>query len=168
MRTTAPDVYAAGDVAQALDILGEDARVMPIWPSAYNQGLNAGMNMAGAGESYPGCLSMNAIPFFGLGTISVGLAGATGPEYDVHLHIDEQAPVYRKLVFRDDRLVGCLLIGDLENAGIYTSFVRNKLCVDEEARRQLISGAPSPLHWPAEFYQDRVCEERDPETCAVF
>ena len=38
MRSSAEGVYAAGDVAQAKDLLFGEDRVIPIWTNAYNQG----------------------------------------------------------------------------------------------------------------------------------
>ncbi|NLD73398.1 MAG: NAD(P)/FAD-dependent oxidoreductase, partial [Chloroflexi bacterium] len=42
MRTSAPDVYAAGDVAEAYDLVVDMNRTVAIWPNAYRQGAIAG------------------------------------------------------------------------------------------------------------------------------
>ncbi|MGE4553216.1 MAG: NAD(P)/FAD-dependent oxidoreductase, partial [Desulfovibrionaceae bacterium] len=52
LMTSAKDVYAAGDVAEAVDLITGERRVIPIWPNAYNQGFYAGRNMAGADVDY--------------------------------------------------------------------------------------------------------------------
>lgn len=157
MRTSAPDVFAAGDVAEARDLLSGERAVTPIWPSAYNQGLNAGINMAGAKLPYPGGLAMNSLTFLGLGTISIGLTNPprdTG--FEVHLHQDPEHFVYRKMIFKDDKLVGAILIGDLDHAGIYGSFIRHGLPVDAETKAEILSGTPSPLYWPEDFFAEKV------------
>jgi NADPH-dependent 2,4-dienoyl-CoA reductase/sulfur reductase-like enzyme len=52
LRTSAPDVYAAGDVASfPYAALGTETRVEH-WDNALNQGLCAGRNMAGARDPY--------------------------------------------------------------------------------------------------------------------
>ena len=154
MQTSAPDVFAAGDVAEGKDLLSGESRVIPIWPNAYNQGINAGINMAGAGKAYPGSLSMNATSFHHLPTISVGVVDpAEGEGYEVLTHLDQEAETYRKLVFRDDRLVGVILIGEVDMAGLYTSFIRFELPVSPEAKEQLAKGKPSPLFWPDDFFE---------------
>ncbi|WP_029894296.1 NAD(P)/FAD-dependent oxidoreductase [Desulfohalovibrio reitneri] len=157
MRTSDPDIFAAGDVAQARDMQSGQEEVSPIWPSAYNQGINAGINMAGAEDSYPGGLTMNSITLFGLPTISVGLTDPRGEDgCEVHVHKDEEAEVYRKLIFKDGKLVGCALIGDITGAGVYTSFIHNELELDEETKLELLSGTPSPLYWPKDFFARTV------------
>jgi len=154
LAASAGGVYAAGDVAQAPDMLVEDKRVVPIWPNAFNQGYYAGKNMAGDASVYLGGLAMNAISFYGLATTSVGLVNppADDPGFEVHDIVDAQAGTYRKLVFKDNRLVGCVLLGDIDSAGLYTGFIRFKFPLDADARQKLIEGQPSILMWPEDFF----------------
>jgi NAD(P)H-nitrite reductase large subunit len=155
MQTSDPDVYAAGDVAEARDLLTGESRVIPIWPNAYNQGINAGINMAGAEKAYPGSLSMNATAFAGLPTISVGVVDPADDDdtFESFAEADAGAEVYRKLVFRGDRLMGVILIGDVDMAGLYTSFIRFDLPLSDDAKEQLAKGKPSPLFWPEDFFE---------------
>jgi NAD(P)H-nitrite reductase large subunit len=149
-------VYAAGDVAQAPDMLVEGNRVVPIWPNAFNQGYYAGKNMAGEASVYHGGLAMNAISFYGLATTSVGLVNppAGDAAFEVHDLIDAAAGTYRKLVFQGDHLVGCVLLGDIDSAGLYTGFIRFKFPLDATAKQKLIDGAPSILMWPEDFFDE--------------
>jgi NAD(P)H-nitrite reductase large subunit len=161
MRTSVPDVYAAGDCAQGKDMLSDETAVMPIWPNASNQGANAGINMAGVDKAYPGTLSMNAIPFFGLATISIGVSTpGEGLGYEVHIDADTTEKTYRKLVFESaeggDVLVGCILIGDVDKAGLYNSFITSKTVLPPEAREQIIKGEPSPLYWSEDYYSEKM------------
>lgn len=152
LRTSAPDVFAAGDVAEARDLLTGEPTVIPIWPNAYHQGFHAGVNMAGGDQPYAGTLSMNSIAYFGLPTVSVGLVNPPDTDdFEINVHIDEKNKIYRKLVFQGNRLVGCILIGEVDYAGFYSGFIRFKLDLDSEAKRHLLSGAPSPLDWPEEL-----------------
>ena len=73
MRTTKPNVYAAGDCIETEDLLLGISRPMAIWPNAYRQGSVAGYNMAGKERAYDGSMAMNAIEICGIPTISVGL-----------------------------------------------------------------------------------------------
>ncbi len=52
LRTSAPDVYAAGDCAEIRDAKSGQARINFGWRSAILQGKLAGLNMAGAGKTY--------------------------------------------------------------------------------------------------------------------
>jgi NADPH-dependent 2,4-dienoyl-CoA reductase/sulfur reductase-like enzyme len=66
MRTSFPDVYAAGDVAQGPTAYGARPRVDALWSTAVEHGAVAGANMAGKETHYPGCLGGNVCEFFGL------------------------------------------------------------------------------------------------------
>lgn len=46
MRTSCPDVYAAGDVAQALDLTTSESKVIGLWANAVSQGKTAGRAIA--------------------------------------------------------------------------------------------------------------------------
>jgi len=154
LATSDENVFAAGDVAEARDMLTGEFTVRPIWPNAYSQGRYAGLNMAGADKPYSGGLSMNSITYYGLATISVGetnLADAEG--YETSIHLDRENSVYRKLIFEDDVLVGVILIGEIDAAGFYTSFIKNGFKLDEEAKERLMEGDPSPALWPDEFIE---------------
>lgn len=155
MATSAPDVYAAGDVAQALDLLAGDNRILPVWPNAYNQGFCAGKNMAGQNVAYSGGLSMNSISFYGLPTISVGTVNPPEDDsaYEIVTTLDERKRSYRKLVFHRDHLVGYVLVGDIDKAGMYTAYVKFGLEVSVEDRERLKAGDPDVLMWPDEFFQ---------------
>jgi len=67
MRTSAPDVFAAGDVAQALDLASGCNRIIGLWHNAVQQGRCAGTAIAAelAGRvslrPYPGSISANTI-----------------------------------------------------------------------------------------------------------
>jgi NAD(P)H-nitrite reductase large subunit len=152
--TTDKDIFAAGDVAEALDILTGEYTVRPIWPNAYTQGRYAGMNMAGEEDHYSGGLSMNSITYYGLPTVAVG---NSNPEVEsgleIHSQIDTDKSMYRKVVFEGDVLVGCILIGEIDHAGLYTSFIKNKFRLAPEAKQAIIDGDPNPVHWPEEYIQ---------------
>lgn len=52
LRTSVPNVYAAGDCAELFDRKSRSARINFGWRSAIKQGRLAGENMAGAGKAY--------------------------------------------------------------------------------------------------------------------
>ncbi|MDD4730466.1 MAG: FAD-dependent oxidoreductase [Desulfovibrio sp.] len=156
MRTSDENVFAAGDVAQAKDLLHDENRVVPIWTNAYSQGYCAGKNMASRATPYIGGLAMNSISFYGLPTISVGTVNPPEGEegYDVEASLDERKQTYRKLVFHDNRLVGYVLVGDIDQAGLYTSFIKFQLNLTPEMRQSLSQGHPDVLLWPDRFFDD--------------
>lgn len=152
LTTSDADIFAAGDVAEAKDLLTGEYTVRPIWPNAYTQGRYAGLNMAGADKPYTGGMSMNSITYYGLATISVGetnIPDETG--YEITVHLDRENSIYRKLIFKDDILTGCILIGEIDAAGFYTSFIKNGFKLDDAAKKRLMEGDPSPALWPDSF-----------------
>ena len=140
---------------QALDMIAGDNRVVPIWPNAYNQGFTAGMNMAGADRPFEGGLAMNSISFYGMATTSVGLVNPPEEGFEVHKLLNIQKQSYRKLVFKDNLLVGYVLVGDIDCAGLYTGFIRFKLPISPEVKQKLISGQPCALLWPEETFKNQ-------------
>ncbi len=154
MQTSQEHIYAAGDVAQAKDVIFDKDKVVPVWSNAYTQGFHAGKNMAGKVSNYPGSLSMSSISFFGLPTISVGEVNPPVGDsaYESYSFCDERKQSYRKLVFKEDLLVGYVLVGDIDFAGMYTSFLKFKFKVDVHMRKKLSEGEPNVLMWPDEFF----------------
>ncbi|WP_432736599.1 NAD(P)/FAD-dependent oxidoreductase [Maridesulfovibrio sp. FT414] len=154
MRTSNENIYAAGDVAHAKDVVFDKDMVVPVWSNAYTQGYYAGKNMAGNEADYPGTMSMSSISFFGLPTISVGEANppADSSEYEIYIFYSEPKQSYRKLVFKGDNLVGYVLVGDIDYAGMYTSFIKFRFKVDAYTRKRLSEGEPDVLMWPDDFF----------------
>jgi len=129
METSVAGVYAAGDVVEPTDLLLGQRRVTPIWPNAYIQGKFAGMNMAGSRKSYGGSIPMNSIEFYGIPTVSIGVSNPPGEGYEVRTSGDPAENVYRKIVFKDDRLVGAVLVGRIEKAGVLTGLIADRVDV---------------------------------------
>jgi NAD(P)H-nitrite reductase large subunit len=157
LRTSSPDVYAAGDVVEGWDFLAEKNRPLPILPLACRQGRIAGRNMAGRDESYLGGMPMNAIEICDLPTISVGLTTVSGEPYEVLSVRNPERRTYRKVVLRENKIVGLILVGDIDRAGIFTGLIENKidvgpikhlllseefglLSLDSEYRKHMVSG----------------------------
>lgn len=131
MRTSLPDIYAAGDVAEAREIINGEPTVLSIWPLAAEQGKVAGANMAGGDTVYDGSIGMNTAEFFGLPVVSIGETTdhEAAAEVEQLVELDLKAKVYRKLVLRDGRVIGVILVGDTINAGIFKSIICTRLNV---------------------------------------
>ncbi|MBQ9505572.1 MAG: NAD(P)/FAD-dependent oxidoreductase [Clostridia bacterium] len=120
MRTTLPDVYAAGDCAEGPDASVGFNRVLAILPNAWLQGYTAGVNMAGGGAALENAIPMNSIGFFGLHTMTAGCR--TGQE-----EVEHTPNGYRRLYTENGYLKGFALIGETRRAGLYTSLIRDKV-----------------------------------------
>ena len=128
LRTSDPDIFAAGDVAQTYDIARESERVNALWPCAVEQGEYAGLNMAGKETVYEGSLSMNSMDCFGLGSISIGITKLKDDAgYEVLLSKRERS--YRKFILKKNRIVGMVMVGDIGSAGIANILIRKRIDV---------------------------------------
>jgi NAD(P)H-nitrite reductase large subunit len=86
--------------------------------------------MAGGKKEYIGGLAMNSIEFFKVPTISMGVTNPspTG-EFEVHTYQDQESYLYRKIVIKDGRLAGVVLVGAVDRAGIFAGLIREKVDV---------------------------------------
>ena len=137
LRTSVPDVYAAGDVAETRDIVTGEDTVNAIWPAAVEQGRIAGANLTGAGEKYTGSMRMNSAEFFGLPLISIGLVKPRQPGYTALVRHVAEKNIFRKVVLRDNAVVGVVLVGEIENAGVYAALMRKKVDITSIKQRLL-------------------------------
>jgi len=132
MRTNILDVYACGDVAEAHDFLLNGNRLLPLWPLAHMGGRVAGYNMAGKKAEYAGGTVMSSLKYFDLPVIAVG---NTNPEnsgsYEVLVERQPEKIVYKKILLKDDLIVGFIFLGDIEKAGILFRLLKNHVNVAE-------------------------------------
>lgn len=82
LRTSAADIYAAGDAAQVYDPRTGKATLDTLWNIARGQGATAGRNMAGANERYVKPMPFNVTRLAGITTTLIGRVGQ-GPDADV-------------------------------------------------------------------------------------
>jgi NAD(P)H-nitrite reductase large subunit len=123
LKTSGEDCYAAGDVVQALDLVKNEPAVSMLWTNAVDMGKAAGTNMAGGKKRYPGLLSvLNATEIEGIPMVSAGGVAEDNGE----VFIDNGYDGYRKLIFRDDTLIGAIFMGRLKNTGIYINLIKNQ------------------------------------------
>lgn len=115
MRTSNPDVYAAGDVTQAVDILTGRPLVLATWRNACDQGVCAGTaiacDIAGVpapeSASYAGCLRSNTVNVGNITLISGGDVFCPGARVEVAQKDDiTVATVYQQLEDGTERLIG--------------------------------------------------------------
>lgn len=141
LETSVPAIYAAGDVAELIDLARNTRWVNAIWPEAVAQGRVAGMNMVGRKVAYKGSLSRNVIRIFGLDVITAGIVNAPhdGP-YEVIARDDPLRKNYRRLVFLEDRLVGMTLVNHIEQGGMLIAMMQSKMPVNI-SREKILSAS---------------------------
>lgn len=122
MRTNLPDVYAAGDCAQGMEKITGKPMVLATIPVANKHGLIAGYNMAGVNKTYDPEIPLNALQFGTIQVVSYGFVQET-PEHEVLSLLDETKRIYRKIVLKDDRMTGALLVRAIDSAGLYRQII---------------------------------------------
>ncbi len=75
LRTSAPDIYAAGDVAQVFDPFSGKSSLDSLWGPARDQGATAGLNMVGLNKAYLKVVPFNVTRLAGLTTTIIGTVG---------------------------------------------------------------------------------------------
>lgn len=144
-ETSEKGIFAAGDAAATIDPITGEKIVTGLWTNAVEMGLCAGKNMAGAKTAYQGSFGvMNATQVAGLPFVSMGLTHTGESGVEVHRTLSKTA--YRKLVFSGDgrRLIGLVMIGDIEKAGLYRFIMRERrdiLKFKEKIIRHTLSSA---------------------------
>jgi NAD(P)H-nitrite reductase large subunit len=130
METSTKGIFAAGDVAEARDFFAATKNPMPIWPDAYIQGDVAGAAMAGSEKGYAGGLAMNSIELFKVPTISMGITNPQNEsEFEIVTFLDQEHYQYRKVVLKGKVIVGAVLVGAVDRAGIFAGLIREKVDV---------------------------------------
>lgn len=106
METSVPGLYAAGDTIEHRGVY------YGIWPAAEEQGRVAGVNMAGDEALYQGTVLNNKLKVVGIDLVSAGEIDPDG-KMESEVLSDTDRGMYRKIVYKDDRIVGCILLGDI-------------------------------------------------------
>jgi NAD(P)H-nitrite reductase large subunit len=128
MATSAADVYACGDAAEAYDFVKQENRVIPIWPNAYVGGRTAGFNIAGVRTEYPFSTVMNSLNYFGIAVVTAGITDAP-VKSKVEVLTSKDGQVYKKLLIKDGHIIGMVFINDIEKAGMLFGLMRDGIDV---------------------------------------
>jgi len=130
MQTSVENIYAAGDVAETYDIATQQQSVNALWTCAMQQGKIAGINMAGRAKDYDGSVGMNSINFPGVDLISFGMVRPPENQgYEVQTDGRAGARIYKKVVLKDNRIKGLVLVNRIDNAGVLLSLLSRKVDV---------------------------------------
>lgn len=131
MATSDPDIYAVGECiehnGQVFGLVG------PIW----DQAKVCGARLSGdATAVYVPPPVFTSLKITGVDVFSAGALAAADPaDEEITLH-DAKRGLYKKVVLRDDRVVGSVLYGSVADGPWYVQLMRDK--VDVSAFRDLI------------------------------
>jgi len=133
LQTSAPDVYAAGDVAEF------NGTVYGIVPAAIEQAQAAAKNMLEHGSAeYAGTVPTNTLKIVGVDLTSVGqIAGGEGY---TELRRADGPGRYFKLVLKDGRLQGAILLGHKARVSLVSQAVARQADLSAHGEAALEDG----------------------------
>jgi nitrite reductase (NADH) large subunit len=133
MRTSAPGVYAIGDCSE------HRGRTFGLVGPGYEQAAVLARHLAGdaTARMMPG-VEATTLRAGGVDVFAGGRVDDQDGERSERL-VDEAFGVYRRLVFRDDVLVGAVLLGDLSTRGVVTAALGQRR-PPGSSRELLVSG----------------------------
>jgi phenylglyoxylate dehydrogenase epsilon subunit len=122
MRTSAPDVWAAGDVAEP-EIKGV-RRTNLIHPNAVLTGRVAGASMAGVERQMPAHIAdTNVMTLFGRRFFSAGSMGSGAVLSRAHPNGD----LLKVFLTGEDAVCGVQMVGNVTRGGLYQSMIGRKV-----------------------------------------
>ncbi len=119
METELPDIYSAGDLIQ------HRGAFYGIWPAAEKQGEVAGINMAGGSAVYEGTTISNFLKIAGVGLVAAGNIDAEGNHESIVIK-DPGKFIYKKLVIRENTIIGTILYGDIKDMRRIVKTIENR------------------------------------------
>ncbi|MCL6589951.1 MAG: FAD-dependent oxidoreductase [Firmicutes bacterium] len=126
MMASAGGIYAAGDVMELSAADGNNL-LSPIWPNAVVSGEYAAYNMAGIPRELDQIAGMqNAAEFREIPLVSMGLVETAGPKVDEFIDFRPGQGIYRKVILKDDRIIGMVFLGDISQSGVIGSLIKSQ------------------------------------------
>ena len=117
LQTNQAGIYAAGDAAEF------GGMPYGIWTAAMEQGKIAGNRMAGGDLAYAGTVMANTLKVVG---IDLASAGNIDAENEFESRVVEDEKVYKKIVIQDNRIIGCIMLGDTKGFNKITRLMSEK------------------------------------------
>ena len=136
LATADPAVFGAGDVAE------HSGRVYGIWPASHVQGTVAGINAAGGEATFTSIPPSNQLKVMDVDVVSMGDVHPSDGSYRTFEARGDGE--YRRLISRDGRLVGAILVGNATHAGALRAAIEEGRSLLEIG--EIVDGFPAPVH----------------------
>ena len=121
-RRSMEGVFAAGDVAE------HRGRVYGIWPAAQRQGEIAGSIWPEETPLYTGTTVSNTLKVVGIDLTSIGEIDAER-KLECVVRSDREKCTYCKSAFKEDKIVGCILLGEVKGKNEILNAIEQKVDV---------------------------------------
>jgi NADPH-dependent 2,4-dienoyl-CoA reductase/sulfur reductase-like enzyme len=166
METNIDGIYAAGDCATSNLVTFPIEVHAPLALKANKQGLIAGMNVAGARESFAGVMNASITKIFDLGVARTGLSFTQAQDLglepekivvqsrDRARYYPDSAQITSLVIVskKDRRVLGAQLAGKLDSVkrvDVYTTAIHNNMTIDQVFDLDLAYAPPfSPVYDP--------------------
>jgi NAD(P)H-nitrite reductase large subunit len=176
MQTNDPDIFAAGDVAQAYDPLSGRSIMDSLWNPARDQGHVAGLNMAGKRSAYLKSAPFNVTRLAGLTTTIIGAVGRGGQDDDLVGIARGDSETFRempdaivaqsgfdinhlRLLIGEKTLIGALVMGDQTLSTPLQKLVANRADITP-IRARLMEPDAKIADVVADFWREWATEGR--------
>lgn len=134
-RTSDPAILALGEIAEW------QGQLWGITPAAEHQARIAARALRGDPFAvYPGSLAVNVLKVGGVDLASAGRLVTDHPRAEELVFRDEALRTYKRVVVEDDRVVGCLLLGDKSDFPALKELIETGVELGERRRTLLRSG----------------------------
>jgi NADPH-dependent 2,4-dienoyl-CoA reductase/sulfur reductase-like enzyme len=164
MRTNLPNVYAAGDCAEALHLVTGQPTYIPLGSTANKQGRVAGENAAGGQAAFGGVVGTMVVRCFDLVVASTGLTAAKARSAgfdvqetmiqakDISHYFPGAADIHVKLVVdvERDRLLGGQIVGKrgvAKRVDVLATALYNRMTISELRQLDLSYAPPFAPVW---------------------
>src|SRR3989338_7764936 len=146
LETNIKGIYAAGDCAEF------QGRIYGLWTASTEQGTIAGSNIAGVDIVYSGTTPSTTLKIVGIDLTSIGVVnppsptsplaplslslwegggGRGGEGYRELIREDGSDDIYKKLVIKDGKIVGAILLGDTKDVRAVGKLIKNNVDVSK-------------------------------------
>ena len=136
LETNIKGIYAAGDCAEF------QGRIYGLWTASTEQGTIAGNNIAGVDIVYSGTTPSTTLKIVGIDLTSIGVVNPPSPTsplegegkgegYRELIREDGSNEVYKKLVIKDGKIVGAILLGDTKDVRAVGKLIKNNVDVSK-------------------------------------
>jgi precorrin-3B synthase len=128
MQTSAPDVYAAGDVVEWR------GRVVGLWANAIEQARVAAANAVGRAAQFAGFVPVTVLKCLGIPLFSIGEIVPDGADVTSQRIEDQATRTYRRVVVRSGLPVGGILLNTTDGIGEMKKLVEGAAQIERLSR----------------------------------
>lgn len=131
LRTSIPNIFAAGDVTQTFDPILSEPRLHPSWSYAEEQGEIVAHNMAGSEREVQGVINLFSMGVYDLDIVTAGVT-RSDQSFEELSRLSFHENVYRKFLLRENKLIGALIIGKNLNRSLLKQQIRQTILKNAE------------------------------------